>query len=100
MSLAETVAEISQVLDSPPSPGEAKEVLERLAAQLWREAFSIVDLGDYANLDDAAAERQWARISSEAHKFDNADQILEIAEWPASGGDLSRHGAGGPRRQC
>jgi len=91
MGIPEIVAEIDSTLrDRALSANTKRSRLEELALRLWGATFPNVPLGEYHALPRDCVEASWKPVREIIDGFDTRESIYVVADWPATGADLSR----------
>ena len=65
-----------------------RKELESLAKQLWSVVMPESKLGEY-HIALKNNGNKWDPVRAIIDKYENKDLIYRVADWPASGGDLS-----------
>ncbi len=91
MPIAEIIKEIDWTLAQAQMRAALRAGrLEELALRLWAEAFPDVKRGGMNKLTPEQLKKGWAPIREEIDRYQSRDRIYKVADWPGSGGDLSR----------
>ena len=89
MNIKEIIEKMNEVInDAAMASDVRRKELESLAKQLWSTLLPDSQMGEYHKALKNNGDK-WNPVRTIIDEYENKDLLYRVADWPASGGDLS-----------